>query len=55
MPQDDEANRFTARARRYANLGVSAGALAARVGARRLIGGSQASDARALTDALGSL
>ena len=55
MPQDDEANRFTARARRYANLGVSAGTLAARIGARRLIGGGQASDARALTDALGSL
>jgi predicted unusual protein kinase regulating ubiquinone biosynthesis (AarF/ABC1/UbiB family) len=55
MPQDDEANRFSARARRYANLGVSAGALAARVGARRLIGGERASDARALTEALGSL
>ena len=55
MPPDDEANRFTARARRYANLGVSAGTLAARVGARRLMGGGQGSDARALTDALGSL
>ena len=55
MPQDDEANRFSARARRYANLGVSAGALAARVGARRLVGGEPIGDARALTQALGSL
>jgi predicted unusual protein kinase regulating ubiquinone biosynthesis (AarF/ABC1/UbiB family) len=55
MDQDDEANRFSARARRYANLGVNAGALAARVGARRLMGGERANDARALTEALGSL
>ncbi len=55
MDQDDEANRFSARARRYANLGVNAGALAARVGARRLMGGERANDARALTEALGTL
>ena len=55
MDHDDEANRFSARARRYANLGVNAGALAARVGARRLMGGEPASDARALTEALGTL
>jgi predicted unusual protein kinase regulating ubiquinone biosynthesis (AarF/ABC1/UbiB family) len=55
MPQDDEANRFSARARRYANLGVNAGALAARVGARRLTGGERGLGARALTQALGSL
>ncbi|HEY1944196.1 MAG TPA: AarF/UbiB family protein [Roseiarcus sp.] len=55
MDQDDEANRFSARARRYANLGVNAGALAAQVGARRLMGGERANDARALTEALGSL
>ncbi len=55
MDHDDEANRFSARARRYANLGVNAGALAARVGARRLIGGERVSDARALTEALGTL
>jgi len=55
MAQDDEANRFSARARRYANLGVNAGVFAARVGARRLMGGERSSDARALTEALGSL
>ncbi|MBV8474677.1 MAG: AarF/ABC1/UbiB kinase family protein, partial [Hyphomicrobiales bacterium] len=54
MDQDDEANRFSARARRYANLGVNAGALAARVGARRLMGGG-GNDAQALTAALGTL
>jgi predicted unusual protein kinase regulating ubiquinone biosynthesis (AarF/ABC1/UbiB family) len=55
MPPDDEANRFSARARRYANLGVNAGALAARVGARRLAGGERGLDARAFAEALGSL
>jgi predicted unusual protein kinase regulating ubiquinone biosynthesis (AarF/ABC1/UbiB family) len=52
---DDEADRFSARARRYANLGVNAGTLAARFGARRLIGGERAGDARALAGAIGSL
>ncbi|MGO4872617.1 MAG: ABC1 kinase family protein [Roseiarcus sp.] len=52
---DDEGDRFSARARRYANLGVNAGAFAARVGARRLMGGERGLDARALTEALGSL
>ena len=55
MTHDDEADRFSARARRYANLGVNAGALAARVGAGRLIGGDRGRNARALTEALGSL
>ena len=55
MTRDDEADRFSARARRYANLGVNAGALAARVGAGRLIGGERGGNARALTEALGSL
>jgi predicted unusual protein kinase regulating ubiquinone biosynthesis (AarF/ABC1/UbiB family) len=55
MTRDDEADRFSARARRYANLGVNAGALAARVGAGRLIGGERGRNARALTEALGSL
>ena len=36
--QDEEANRFSARASRYARLGVEAGAFAARVGASRLDG-----------------
>jgi predicted unusual protein kinase regulating ubiquinone biosynthesis (AarF/ABC1/UbiB family) len=52
---DDEADRFSARARRYANLGVSAGALAARIGARRLIGGDRSDEGRALAGALGAL
>jgi predicted unusual protein kinase regulating ubiquinone biosynthesis (AarF/ABC1/UbiB family) len=55
MTRDDESDRFTARARRYANLGVNAGAFAARVGVSRLIGGEQGGNARALTEALGSL
>ena len=55
MAEDEEADRFSARARRYANLGVSAGAFAARAGARRLIGGESADTARDLAQALGSL
>jgi len=47
MAEDEEADRFSARARRYANLGVSAGAFAARAGARRLIGGESAEPAPA--------
>jgi predicted unusual protein kinase regulating ubiquinone biosynthesis (AarF/ABC1/UbiB family) len=53
--QDDEGDRFSARARRYANLGVNAGAFAARVGASRLMGRDRGVNARALTEALGSL
>ena len=55
MSDDEEADRFAARARRYANLGVTAGALAARAGARKLIGGDSADAARDLTRALGAL
>ena len=55
MAHDDEANRLTARASRYARLGVNAGALAARVGVNRLRGGGRESDARALASALGSM
>ncbi len=55
MSDDEEADRFTARARRYANLGVTAGALAARVGARKLVGGDSAGSARDLAQALGGL
>ena len=55
MKQDDEANRLSARATRYARLGVNAGALAARVGVNRLRGGSREGDAKALASALGSL
>ena len=55
MSRDDEANRLTARAQRYARLGVNAGALAARVGVNRLTGGGRDTDARALAAALGSM
>ncbi len=53
--QDHEANRFSARAARYAKFGVNAGALAARVGVNRLGGAGPAEDARAFTEALGSM
>ena len=53
LGQDDEANRFSARATRYARLGVNAGAFAARVGANRLSGADRGDDARAFTEALG--
>ena len=55
MTRDDEANRFSARASRYAKFGVNAGALAARIGVNRLSRGDAASDARAFTEALGSM
>ena len=55
MSRDEEANRLSARATRYARLGVNAGALAARVGVNRLRGGGRKSDAEALASALGSL
>ncbi len=55
MPQDDEANRLSARAQRYARLGVNAGAFAARLGVNRLTGGGRDTDARALASALGSM
>ena len=53
--RDDEANRFSARAARYARVGANAGLLAARLGVNRLAGGAGANDARALADALGAL
>ena len=55
MDRDDEANRLSARATRYARLGVNAGALAARVGVNRLRGGGRDVDAKALASALGSM
>ena len=55
MDRDDEANRLSARATRYARLGVNAGALAARVGVNRLRGGGRETDAKALASALGSM
>jgi predicted unusual protein kinase regulating ubiquinone biosynthesis (AarF/ABC1/UbiB family) len=55
LDHDNEANRLSARATRYARLGVNAGALAARVGVNRLAGGGADRNARALAAALGSL
>jgi predicted unusual protein kinase regulating ubiquinone biosynthesis (AarF/ABC1/UbiB family) len=55
MPRDDEANRLSARASRYARLGVEAGAFAAKMGASRLTGAGRDDDARAFAQALGSM
>jgi predicted unusual protein kinase regulating ubiquinone biosynthesis (AarF/ABC1/UbiB family) len=55
LDHDNEANRLSARATRYARLGVNAGALAARVGVNRLRGGGREMDAKALASALGSM
>ena len=55
MDHDDEANRLSARATRYARLGVNAGAFAARVAVNRLRGANREADARALASALGSM
>jgi predicted unusual protein kinase regulating ubiquinone biosynthesis (AarF/ABC1/UbiB family) len=52
--RDDEANRFSARASRYARLGASAGAFAARMASNRVLG-ARGGDAQALASALGSL
>ncbi len=55
MPRDEEANRLSARATRYARLGMEAGAFAARVGASRLTGGARNDEARAFAEALGGM
>ncbi|WP_448950575.1 ABC1 kinase family protein [Labrys neptuniae] len=54
---DDEANRLSARARRYARVGVNVGGVAARMAGSRLLGGgaSSSSNAAALAKALGGL
>jgi predicted unusual protein kinase regulating ubiquinone biosynthesis (AarF/ABC1/UbiB family) len=52
---DDEGNRLSARAGRYARLGANAGGFAARVAANRLMGADAGANARSLTLALGSL
>src|SRR4051812_11073013 len=56
-PSDREANRFTARAARYARVGANVGGVAARIAGARLFGieGQGASNAAALTQALGGL
>jgi predicted unusual protein kinase regulating ubiquinone biosynthesis (AarF/ABC1/UbiB family) len=56
-PTDSEANRLSARARRYARVGVNVGGVAARIAGGRLIGARDrgAGNAAALTRALGGL
>src|ERR671912_430397 len=58
MPDSDsEANRFSARAARYARVGANVGGVAARMAGNRLFGrdGQDASNAAALAQALGGL
>src|SRR5271168_3741082 len=54
---DQEKNRFSARAARYARVGANVGGVAARYAGRRLVGGqrNRASEASALASALGNL
>jgi predicted unusual protein kinase regulating ubiquinone biosynthesis (AarF/ABC1/UbiB family) len=54
---DHEANRFSARAARYARVGTNVGGVAARIAGARLLNleGSQAGNAAALARALGGL
>ncbi len=55
---DNEKNRFTARARRYANVGTKVGGVAARMAGQRLLGSKpddRAGNALALASALGGL
>jgi predicted unusual protein kinase regulating ubiquinone biosynthesis (AarF/ABC1/UbiB family) len=56
-PEDTEANRFSARAARYARVGANVGGVAARIAGTRLFGmeGQGASNAAALAQALGGL
>jgi predicted unusual protein kinase regulating ubiquinone biosynthesis (AarF/ABC1/UbiB family) len=54
--RDEEANRFSARAARYARVGANVGALAARMASNRLTGARDGrTQALALASALGSL
>jgi predicted unusual protein kinase regulating ubiquinone biosynthesis (AarF/ABC1/UbiB family) len=53
--QDEEANRFSARAARYARVGANVGGVAARIASTRLLGGRSGGHAAALAQALGSL
>ncbi|MBV9077957.1 MAG: AarF/ABC1/UbiB kinase family protein [Methylobacteriaceae bacterium] len=56
MPTPDrEANRFSARAARYARVGANVGGVAARIAGQRLFGGDDLSSAAALAQALGGL
>ena len=54
--RDLEANRFSARAKRYARVGANVGGVAARMAGARLFGaGGQVANAAAITQALGGL
>jgi predicted unusual protein kinase regulating ubiquinone biosynthesis (AarF/ABC1/UbiB family) len=58
MPNDSEANRFSARAARYAKVGTRVGGVAARMAGQRLTGSKpddRAGNALALASALGGL
>jgi predicted unusual protein kinase regulating ubiquinone biosynthesis (AarF/ABC1/UbiB family) len=57
MPDDDEENRFSARAARYVRVGANVGAVAARVAGQRLFGidADNQKNAEALAAALGGL
>src|SRR5256885_27211 len=54
---DNEKNRFSARAARYARVGAKVGGVAARYAGRRILGGTpnRLSEASALASALGNL
>ena len=52
---DTEANRLSARAARYARVGVNVGGVAARMAGTRMFGGEGAGNALALAKALGGL
>src|ERR671910_202608 len=56
-PSDREANRFSARAARYARVGTNVGGVAARIAGSRLFGfeGQEAGNAAALAQVLGGL
>ncbi len=53
--QDEEANRFSARAARYARVGANAGSVAVRIAGTRLFGAAASGNAAALAQALGTL
>ncbi len=52
---DTEANRFSARAARYARVGANVGSVAARMAGTRMFGGEGVGNALALAKALGGL
>lgn len=55
MTNDEERNRFSARAARYARVGANIGGVAARMASSRLMGTEGAGNAAALAAALGGL